>query len=65
VAIAAGVTLSVYRGWFTPFAAAIVGGYLWTVVCLHYHSAMDVLSTGAVILPMAVVCYLRWMKKAR
>jgi hypothetical protein len=63
VAIVAGVTLSVYRRWMLPIAAVVVAGYLWMVVCLHYHSATEVTSTLAVILPIGILCHLPWLRK--
>jgi hypothetical protein len=63
VAISLGVTLAaILRLVFLPAVAAVVCGYLWLITVLAYHTAGDVCSTAAVILPLSVLCHLPWLR---
>ena len=63
VAISFGVTLSVFRLRLLPLMAVIVGGYLWMITYLPYHTPGDVISTAAVILPLSILCHLGSLAK--
>lgn len=65
IAISFAMTLVAFRLFLLPVLVAVVAGYLWLIVYLHYHAPGDVLMTAAVIIPLSALCHLPWWKKAR
>jgi hypothetical protein len=65
VAVSLGVSLVICRPMLLPAMVVVVGAYLWLITFLGYHTPGDAISTGAVILPLSVLCHLPWLLSNR